>query len=129
MDSVIESNKVDTGLLNTIIRKFYSFNYYDRNWQDTLVQISIHDMITENRPSDNNFTYRLLKPISIIYNSTTTNLYTKYIYIGGSLSIPDSKSSNLGIYGAFPRTFYGISYMPWQKGILFTAGFKIIKIK
>jgi hypothetical protein len=129
MDSVIKANRVDTTGIFNIYREYYSLNYYDRNWQDTLVQITIHDMITENMPADNNFTYKLLKPLTVIDNSTTTNLYTKYIYLGGSITLPDSKYSNLGVYGAFPRSFFGISYIPYNPGVMLTAGFKIIKFK
>lgn len=129
MDSVIQANKVDTSSLNTIFREFYSFNYYTRIWQDTLVQISINDMITENRPDDNNFSYKLLKPLTIIDNTTTTNIYTKYLYLAGSVTLPDSKYSSFGLYGSFPKTIFGISYMPFSPGVMTTIGVKIVKFK
>lgn len=129
MDSVILANKVDTNALYNIFQKFYAEYHYTREWNDTLVIITINDVITENKPTHNNFTYKLLKPLTVINNSTTVTNYSKYIYLGGSLSIPDSKYSNVGLYGAFPRTFIGISYIPFNPGAMFTIGVKIVKIK
>ena len=129
MDSVIQAAKIDTTEMATIFREYYASHIYERKWTDSLISIIVNDTITQNRPENNNFTYKLLGPVSIIDNTKTEIIYSKYIYIGGSVSIPDSKFTNVGLYGAFPRTLYGVSYMPWQRGIMATAGFKIIKLK
>lgn len=131
MDSVIQAAKIDTVEMATIFREYYAFHPYDRIWTDpdSLIKIILNDTITQNRPENNNFTFKLLKPLVIIDNTKTEINYSKYTYLGGSVSIPDSKFSSVGVYGAFPRVFTGISYMPWQKGFQVTAGFKIIKIK
>ena len=129
MDSVIQASKIDTTEINKFLRDYFAEHFYNRKWNDTLISINMGDIVTENQIVKSDITYKLLKPTSIIDNTQTVNNYSKYIYLGGSLSIPNSKFSNAGIYGAFPRTFYGASYMPWQPGILFTVGFKIIKLK
>lgn len=129
MDSVIQAAKIDTQEMATIFREYYAFHAYKRDWADSLVSITVMDTITQNRPEENYFTYKLLKPTSIIDNTKTEINYSKYMYLGGSVSIPDSKYSSVGVYSAFPRTLFGVSYMPWQKGVMGTVGFKIIKIK
>jgi len=129
MDSVILANKVDTAKLYRIYEAFYSINYYDRNWEDTLIKISVKDVITENRPIENKFVYTLLKPLAIIDNTTTNIKYSKYIYLGGSITLPSAEYSSIGIYGAFPRSFWGLSYIPYHPGAMLTGGFKIIKLR
>jgi len=129
MDSVIQAAKIDTQEMATIFREYYAFHPYERKWADSLISIIVNDTITQNRPENNNFTYKLLKPTTIIDNTKTEIIYSKYIYIGGSVSIPNSEFSNFGLYAALPRTLFGVSYMPWQKGVMATVGFKIIKIK
>lgn len=129
MDSVIQAAKIDTTEMAVVFREYYGIHIYERKWADSLISIIVNDTITQNRPENNNFKYTFLKPISIIDNTKTEINYSKYIYLGGSVSIPDSKFSNFGTYIALPRSFYGLSYMPWQKGVMATAGFKIIKLK
>lgn len=129
MDSVIAANIKDTLGLESFFNDYYALHYYNRSWNDTLIEISIGDLITENKPTHNNFSYRFLKPIEVHTTTTIVNNYSKYIYLAGSVSLPDSKYSNFGLYGAFPKTIFGLSYMPFNPGVMATIGIKIIKIK
>jgi hypothetical protein len=87
------------------------------------------DIVTKNQIIKSDITYTLLKPISIIDNTSIVINYSKYIYLGGSITIPNSEYSNLGVYGAFPKSIFGLSYIPYHPGVMITAGIKIIKLK
>jgi hypothetical protein len=129
MDSVIKANKIDTTQLSWYIKDYFAEHYYNRKWNDTLITINMGDIVTKNQIIKSDITYTLLKPISIIDNTSIVINYSKYIYLGGSITIPNSEYSNLGVYGAFPKSIFGLSYIPYHPGVMITAGIKIIKLK
>jgi len=130
LDSVIIRDtvfrEIDTA---AILEDYFAVHYYLRTWQDSLIKVSIEDAVTENNFISNNFTYQFLRPQTLINNVTNITNFNKYLYIGGSVTLPDAKYSNVGVYGAFSRSFFGLSYMPYQKGVMFTGGFRIVKMK
>ena len=129
MDSVIQASKIDTTEINKFLRDYFAEHFYNRKWNDTLISINMGDIVTENQIVKSDITYKLLKPISIIDNTSTVINYSKYIYLGGSITIPNAEYSSLGVYGAFPKSLFGVSYIPYHPGVMVTAGIKIIKLK
>jgi len=112
-----------------ILKDYYAIHYYNREWKDSLLTVSLEDAITENKPLSNTFKYQILRPQEIIINTTSVTNYTKYLYIAGTFSVPDAKYSSVGVFGALPATFVGLSYVPFKKGVNVSMGFKIAKIK
>jgi hypothetical protein len=133
MDSVIKANKVDTA---AILADYYAIHYYGRDWydidtvkNDTLIHIRLDDAITENMPIDNNFSYRYYKPQTIINNSVTNVSYSSYLYGTLTLPIPDTKFASLGLSYASGRGLIGVGYMPFNKGVSLTGGFKLVRFR
>ena len=123
--------EVDT---NAILADFYNFHYYSRDWydinqSDTLIHIRLEDVISQNMPLDNNFSYRYYVPQTIINNSVTNVSYSSYLYGFVNLPIPDTKFASLGLSYASGRGLIGIGYMPFNKGVTVTGGFKIARFK
>ena len=124
---------VDT---NAILADYYNFHYYTRDWydidtakNDTLIHIRLDDAITENMPIDNNFSYRYYKPTQVINNVVNNVSYSSYLYGTLTLPIPDTKFASLGLSYASGRGLIGVGYMPFNKGVTVTGGFKLIRFK
>jgi hypothetical protein len=122
---------VDT---NAILAEFYNFHYYTRDWydinqSDTLIHIRLEDVISENMPLDNNFSYRYYVPQTIINNSVTNVSYSSYLYGTLTLPVPDTKYASLGLSYASGRGLIGVGYMPLTKGFVVTGGFKLIRFR
>jgi hypothetical protein len=130
IDSVIYHDTVfkdvDTA---AILKDYYAWHYYTRNWDDTLLSVTLKDVISENKVIDHEFTYKIVRPQVVVNNVTNITNYLKYLYLGGGITLPDSKYSNFGVYGAFPRTLIGLGYIPFSPGVNITLGFKIAKFK
>jgi len=112
-----------------ILEQFYAIHYYERQWRDTNLFVTINDAISENRLIDQTLKYEITRPQSIINVTENKYSYSRYLYFGGSITLPDAKYSNVGVYGAFSRTFFGVSYIPYQKGVMLTGGYRFLKIK
>jgi hypothetical protein len=122
---------VDT---NAILAEFYNFHYYTRDWydinqSDTLIHIRLEDIISQNMPLDNNFSYRYYKPQTIINNSVTDIRYQSYLYAGLSVPLNDYKFAAGNVYFANKQLLIGAGYIPYFKSINVTAGFKLARFK
>ena len=122
---------VDTA---AILVDYYSIHYYTRDWydinqSDTLIHIRLEDAIMENMPIDNNFSYRYYKPQTVINNVVNNVSYSSYLYGTLILPVPDTKYASLGLSYASGRGLIGVGYMPFNKGVSLTGGFKLIRFK
>jgi len=124
MDSVIQANKVDT---TQILLDYFMYHYYTRTWEDTLVKVTLSDVVTENKFLDATFSYKLLKPVTVINNSVQYFNYSSYLYLGGSVPVNDVKMASTDVYFANKQLLLGVGYIPYSKGVRVTAGFKLIK--
>jgi hypothetical protein len=122
-DSIIP---VDTA---AILKDYYALHTYNRMWQDSLLQVNLTDVITENKSIDNIFDYKLLKPFTTnITNVDNSITYNKYIYVGLDVPIKSVKNSSFEIWHAFPKGYFGLGYGPYD-GFSIKGGVSIIKFK
>lgn len=126
MDSVIKANKVDTVKL---LADYYAIHYYTRTWEDSLLTVSLKDAISENKPGENTFTYRILRPQQIVNNVVNEYNYSRYLYFGLDVPIRDVKYANVDLLYAFKRGYAGVGYSPKLNSISIKAGIKIAKGK
>ena len=134
-DTVIVNHNIpvmiDTG---AILADFYNLHYYTRDWydiieNDTLIHIKLEDVISQNMPLDNNFSYRYYRPTQIINNSVTTVNYQSCLYGILNLPVNDLKYASVGMSYASGRGLIGVGYIPYYKTLSLTAGFKIARFK
>jgi len=112
-----------------ILRNYYAWHNYTRTWQDSLLSVSLTDVISENKVFDSDFSYKILRPQEIVNNTNISYTYTKYLYIGGNITIPDAKWSSLAVFFGSNKLLYGIGYIPYQKGVSGTIAFKVASFK
>ena len=117
---------VDTAL---ILQKHFAYYTYSRSWNDSLLSVSLTDVITENKVMGSEFSYRILRPQTVINNTDITYNYQKYIYAGLSVSVMNPKYTSINAYGAFSRTLIGIGYVPFANGAQLTAAYRIASFK
>lgn len=135
MDTVIVNHNIPAVVdTNAILAEFYNFHYYTRDWydinqSDTLIHIRLEDIISQNMPLDNNFSYRYYKPTQIINNSVTDVNYQSYLYAGLSAPFKDYKWSSINVYLANKVLLAGVGYIPVYGGLNVTVGFKLIQFR
>ena len=123
---------VDT---SAILADYYNFHYYSRDWyditsdNDTIIHINLEDVISQNMPLDNNFSYRWFKPQTIINNTVINNNYSRYLYAGLSMPLNDYKFTAGSVYFASDRLLLGVGYIPYYKSFNITTGFKLIQFR
>jgi len=110
-----------------ILLDYFMYHYYTRTWEDTLIKVTLSDVVTENKFLDATFSYKLLKPVQVINNSITNFNYSSYLYLGGSVPVNDIKLASTDVYFANKQLLLGVGYIPYSKGVRVTAGFKLIK--
>jgi hypothetical protein len=119
--------KVDT---LAILRDYYALHYQDRFWSDSLIQVTLKDMITQNKATPQKFTYKILRPQTIINNTQDNSVhYQSYLYIGGSVPINKFDYSSIDLTLALPKWSIGVSYAPGVNTFMVRAGVKIIAFK
>jgi len=111
-----------------ILKDYYAYHVYNRKWQDTLIQVSIQDTVTENRFLGNNFNYRILRPQTIINNTQDNSItYNSYLYGGIDLILPNMEYASIDVLYAFSRGYLGFGYIPLQKGVSLKGGVNLFK--
>jgi hypothetical protein len=118
--------KIDTA---EVVRDYYAKHFYTRHFTDSLLDARLTDIITQNRPTESRFTYKILKPQTIINNTVTSTTWNRYLCIGLDANIYDPKFSNVELIYASPKFYAGAGYMPLIKGFNIKAGLTIIKLK
>jgi hypothetical protein len=132
-------SKIDTVILRdtipaivdtaAILQKYFAYYTYSRSWNDSLLSVSLTDVITENKVMDSQFSYQILRPQEIINNTNISYSYSRYLYLGTSITLPDAKWSSLAVFFASKRALYGIGYIPLQRGLNVTGAITIGKFK
>jgi hypothetical protein len=119
--------KVDT---TVILKDYFSKHYYTRNWEDSLISVTMKDVISENKPIDNTFSYKILRDQVI----TTTNVdnsvhYQKYFTLGLDVPIKNVNYIELeGIY-VWQKGYIGVGYSPQLKSFDIKLGGVLFKFK
>ena len=118
--------KVDTVF---ILKDYFATHVVKRNWQDSLITVSLTDYISENKPSKNDFQYKILRPQTIINNSVDNSVhYNKYFYLYGEMPV-DIKTVRLGGLFAFRQGLISVSYDIGLKTVNLGFGYKILEMK
>ena len=134
-DTVIVNHNIPAIVDTTaILADYFAIHYYTRDWydinqSDTLIHIRLEDAIMENMPIDNNFSYRYYKPQTVINNVVNNVSYSSYLYGTLTLPVPDTKFASLGLSYASGQGLIGLGYMPYNKGVSLTGGFKIARFR
>lgn len=121
---------VDTAAI--LARYYTTFRYY---WQfpekftdQDSIRIKLNTTITENRPTVYDLSYQWLKPQTIINNSVDNSVrYSKYIYAGIDLPLKNIEYASIDILSTFKGGYFGIGYVPLQKGISLKTGIRLFK--
>ena len=117
---------VDTA---AILQLYYAFHTYSRAWSDSLLSVSLTDVISENKVFDSDFSYQILRPQEIINNTVVNYSYSKYIYAGLSIPVMNPEYTSINAYGAFRRGLVGIGYIPYKNGLQLTAAIHLASFK
>ena len=115
---------VDTA---AILKDYYAEHYYTRYWSDTLLLVTQHDVLSQNKFLESEFTYKLLKPRQIIFNTNYVTIYSRYLYFDIELPFKDFKYSTTGMTYAFPTGQAGVGYNWGLKSLTVKGGIKIKK--
>jgi len=124
-DTIIQP--VDTA---EILRDYFALHVYNRQWEDSLLSVNLRDTITENHFLGNKFQYQILRPQTIINNTTDNSIhYAKYVYAG--IDIPIQNINYIEIEGifAFKSGYIGLGYEPKIKSINIKGGISLLKFK
>jgi hypothetical protein len=137
LDTIIYSDTVfkdvDTA---AILKDYFATHVYNRDWQDSLLQVSLIDKVSRNNFTDSRFTYKILRPQEINYTTIDNSIhYSKYVFLGASLPLSPVKYSGVsnmsylslsGLY-AFPKGYIELTYQPYTKIITLGSGLRLFK--
>lgn len=112
-----------------ILKEYFALHVYERLWLDSLVKVTLHDTISQNKPQGNTFVYKILKPQ--VVNNNVTNVYNYLRYITGGVSVPlkDIKYTNIELNYVTHRWYGGIGYDFGLNGFSIRGGMTIKKLK
>ncbi len=125
-DTVIYTN-IDTIYIDTakVLTDYFALHNYTRTWEDSLIAVTSKDVISQNRFIDNDFSYWIKRPQTIINNVDNSRIYKKYIYGGLNVPLKNINYLSLEVFYAFPKGYSGISWSPEINGIGLKVGCKL----
>jgi len=136
-DTIIQ---LDTTYLPTLLTKedtlrilndYYALHVYDRKWEakDTL-QVFIKDTITQNKSIGNAFTYKILRPETIIQNTVDNSItYNSYINAGITVPFNNIQSVSLDAQYVWNKGYIGTGYSFNEKAWHVSMGVNVFKFK
>jgi hypothetical protein len=86
---ILIPNKVDSA---QVIKDYYTKIYKERKWEDSLIVIILKDTLFKNKIFNDKIEYKILRPQTIITNTTNINNYNTSIYAGVDFAL--SKITN-----------------------------------
>lgn len=114
----------------SILLDYYSIKKYTREWEDSLIKITLKDEIQENAPYNSEISYKLLKPQQIIVNNVDNSVaYNSYLTLGVVLPFKEMKYTNIGLNYVNRNWYIGAGYMPDAKSISISGGVTVFKFK
>lgn len=117
---------VDTA---AILRQFYAEYSYTRTWADSLLSVEIKDVISQNKPIDNIFTYKILRPQTVVTNITNNYSYGKYIIAGVDIPMKNVKYANIEAMFVTRRWYAGAGYNISLNSPTIKGGLTLFKFK
>ena len=108
-DSVVYRDTVFKDVDTTaILKDYFAIHYYTRNWEDSLLKVTLDDAISENKPIHNTFRYTILRPQTVIENILNMAPLTRSVYTGLSLPIAELKYTEVEAIVVYPRLYFGL---------------------
>jgi hypothetical protein len=112
-------NNIDTA---AVVKAYYSRYTYDRLWQDSLIQVKMTDIITQNKPLHNEFKYKILRPQTVYTTNVDNSIYyNRALYAGITINTFDNKTWQLSAAYADKNAMINVAYCIKQNA--FTIGF------
>jgi hypothetical protein len=108
-----------------ILTDYFAIHYFTQTWRDSLISASEEIAIAENSITDSRFTYKILRPQTVIQNIINEEARARSIYAGFSLPVAEPKYLELDAIVTYPRLYFGAGYSPGMKSITLKAGAKI----
>ena len=131
-DSIVYRDTVfkDVDTAN-ILKDYFAIHYYTRFWQDTLIAVTKHDVISKNDFISSELTYKLLKPVTIINNVINNVFYSRYITFGTDLPFKQVQHMNVNIDVMYVTSKYylGVGYNSELNCPTIKGGVTIFKFK
>lgn len=114
-----------------ILKDYYAWHHYTRQWEDSLLSVELHDVVTQNRFGGNEFTYKILRPQTIITNVINNTRYSRYIIIGVDLPFKQVEhlNLNLDIMYVTDKYYFGTGYNTGLKCMTVKGGVNIFTFK
>lgn len=121
--------KWDTIVIEKVVQDYYNTYRYDRSWSDSTVFVEFSDFISRNRiESSTLLSYKLLKPQTVITNTTTVNNYSSYLSVGSQLSY-DKRYFNVNLTYTSKKFNYSLLYYPVDNIFGLGLSYNIIHFK
>jgi hypothetical protein len=115
---------VDT---SAILRQFYALYSYERSWTDSLLTVTVKDVITQNKPLTNVFTYKILRPQTVVTNFVTNTSYSRYVAFGFSVPVKDLSLSTMDLMYVDRKWYGGVGY--GKGGLSVKGGVTLFRMK
>lgn len=114
-----------------ILKNYYASYFYTRNWNDSIVDITLKDEISENSFIKSDIGYKLLKPQTVVTNVTNNYNYSRYLTVGASLPTKSIEHMNMNLSARYvmPRWYIEVGYDAELNCPTFGAGATILKMK
>jgi hypothetical protein len=124
IDSIVQANQVDTSAL---LADYYALHYYTRHWGDSLISVTLKDVVSGNRFIDSALTYQILRPQQVINSVINNYTYSRYLYAGADIPVDKIRNAEYGLFYASRRTFVGGAYSPLTGTFSFKCGLKLLE--
>lgn len=118
--------EIDT---SAILKDYFAKHYYTRTWEDTLLTVTLQDVISQNTPTSNIFTYKILRPQTIVTNITNNYSYGKYLIAGVDIPMRDVKYANIDVMFVTRRWYAGAGYNISLNSPTIKGGITLFKFK
>ena len=119
--------QVDTQL---ILKSYFSKYVYTREWKDSLLYAVQTDTVTQNKIFPQSFSYKILRPQTIITNTIDNSItYNRYLTAGASLLLTDPKYFSIDVTYQWEKGYIGGQWYPGVKGYGIRAGVPLFKFR
>jgi len=98
---------VDTA---AILKDHFAIHYYERSWQDSSLSVLLKDVISQNQPISNEFTYKILRPQTVIHNEYSSYSYSRYVTAGLNFLLNDLSYTGIEMNYIAPTWQGGMGY-------------------
>jgi hypothetical protein len=131
LDTILHTDTVPADVdTATILKDYFARFVYERRWLDKEVDITLSDTISQNKPLSEQISYRILRPQTIIYKTSTyQKVSNRYVYAGIFINTANASLDGIEAIMASPKWYGGVGYMPMSKGVNLRVGVTIFNFK